>query len=266
MEITVEIRVADECWVALALLHRQRPERESFSPREVLDLVKEERAGPELRAGVQPHIYLHNVANIPPNSAKYRMFYRLGNGTLRLFRPGDDFDAARSGKTKPQGSELPSAYQSLLRWYEDEYCKPRPAGNVIDPVLQMRGIGKEVWADEGADAFVARERDGWVEREHGGHEPTSYRLAQRVWSRIVQNQGQEFRTRSGLPFTYKIEGNTGIWFYREGKRINKRLSRGDLEKALSRCPLADTTEISDCFDPAYLFGLLTDARIRETDW
>jgi hypothetical protein len=27
-----------------------------------------------------------------------------------------------------------------------------------DPVLQMRGVGKEIWADEGGDGFVARER------------------------------------------------------------------------------------------------------------
>jgi hypothetical protein len=27
-----------------------------------------------------------------------------------------------------------------------------------DPVLQMWGVGKEIWAPEGGDAFIARER------------------------------------------------------------------------------------------------------------
>lgn len=30
-----------------------------------------------------------------------------------------------------------------------------------DPVLAMRGVGKEIWADEGGDSFVARERAAW---------------------------------------------------------------------------------------------------------
>jgi hypothetical protein len=87
-----------------------------------------------------------------------------------------------------------------------------------------------------------------------------------VWNRVVAHQGEDFRTRTGKMFTYAGEGNTGIWFFRDGKRINKRLWRGDLEKAVSRCPLANTTDISDCFDPAYLFALLMDQRIRANDW
>ena len=71
------IRVADEAWLALALLHREHAEKDSFSAKEILDRVKAEGAHPELRPGVQVHIYLHNVANAEPNSAKYRMFYRL---------------------------------------------------------------------------------------------------------------------------------------------------------------------------------------------
>ena len=161
-----QILVADECWVALALLHRSHPERSSFSPREIVERLRLERAYPELRPGVQPHIYLHNVANLPPNSAKYRMFYRLPDGALRLFRPGDDSHSARSGKTKPDRSDLPSQYHELLDWYERDYSSA--AGRLdpsTDPVLAMRGTGKEIWADEGADAFVARLREGWDEGE-----------------------------------------------------------------------------------------------------
>jgi hypothetical protein len=30
-----------------------------------------------------------------------------------------------------------------------------------DPVLSMVGVGKEIWADVGGDAFVASERAAW---------------------------------------------------------------------------------------------------------
>jgi hypothetical protein len=158
------IRVADECWVALALLHREHPDRLSFSPGEVYDRLKEEVAHPEVRPGVKPHIYLHNVANRPPNSARYRLFYRLEDDTLRLFRPGDECDPTRNGKTKPERSDLPEKYRPLLDWYEKEYCSDRgSSGEDSDPVLQMWGVGKEIWADEGGDAFIERERKSWGE-------------------------------------------------------------------------------------------------------
>jgi hypothetical protein len=167
-----EILVADECWVALALLHREHPERTSFTPRQILDRLKQERAHAGLRPGVQTHIYLHNVANIPPNSAKYRMFYRLEDATLRLYRPGDDFDAARTGKAVPQRSELPQRYHELLDWYENEYCRlGSPEDEKCDPILQMLGVGREIWREEGGDAFVTRERASWEREGKPPHDP-----------------------------------------------------------------------------------------------
>ena len=32
-----------------------------------------------------------------------------------------------------------------------------------DPVLQMRGLGKEIWADTNADDYVANLRAGWCD-------------------------------------------------------------------------------------------------------
>ena len=32
---------------------------------------------------------------------------------------------------------------------------------VDDPILTLRGMGKETWADEDADAYVERLRQGW---------------------------------------------------------------------------------------------------------
>ena len=51
------IRVADEAWLSLALLQYEHLDRDSFSAKEILDRVKAEQANPELRPGIQVHIY-----------------------------------------------------------------------------------------------------------------------------------------------------------------------------------------------------------------
>jgi hypothetical protein len=160
------IRVADEAWVGLALLHREHPNRESFSAREILDRVKAESLTPELRPGVQVHIYLHNVANVEPNSARYRMFWKLPDDTYRLFGPGDYAHALRKGKTKPDRNELPERYRYLLDWYEQQYCaKAGASKEEDDPVLQMAGVGKEIWAGVDADEYVQGLRSNWFGEE-----------------------------------------------------------------------------------------------------
>ena len=159
------ILLADECWVSLALLHRSHPERCSFSAREISDRLKLEKACPETRAGVQAHIYQHNVANVEPSSARYRLFCRLPDRTYRLFRPGDDFHPARKGKTAPAREDLPEAYHYLLDWYREEYCGGAAQPAQTDPLLQLRGVGKEAWAAlGGGDTFLASERAGWYDK------------------------------------------------------------------------------------------------------
>lgn len=160
------IRVADEAWLGLALLHREQPEKESFSAREILDRVKAERATLELRPGVQVHIYLHNVANVEPNSARYRMFWKLPGDTYRLIRPGDKAHPSRKGKMLPDRGELPQPYHYLLDWYEHEYCRrARVKKEEDDPILKMRGVGKEIWADTDADEYVRSLRSNWYGKD-----------------------------------------------------------------------------------------------------
>jgi len=161
-KIKSPILVADEAWLGLALLHREHPERESFRTREILDRVKTEKASPELRPGVQVHISLHNVANVPPNPAPYRMFWKLADDTYRLFRPGDHAHTLRRGKTKPDREALPEQYHYLLDWYESEYWgKAKDMKEEDDPILQMRGVGKEIWACTDPDEYVRNLRSNW---------------------------------------------------------------------------------------------------------
>lgn len=253
------VLVADEVWVALAMLHQRHSQRLSFSAKEILDQVKAEGAYPDLRAGVQAHIYLHNVANVEPNSARYRMSYKLDDDTYRLYRSGDAAHPLRKGKMAPERKELPQKYHHLLDWYEQEYCggnEPKKTGESWFD--QMWGLGKEIWTGVDADEYVASLRADW--------EPVAESREASAWQRIKDHQGEEFRTVRGLPFTYGVEGDSGVWFFRDGHKVPKRLARSDVVKAVRRCPLENTVDIRDCFDPSYLFALLMDQRIRDGNW
>jgi hypothetical protein len=130
----------------------------------------------------------------------------------------------------------------------------------------MLGIGKQLWKHEPGDRFIERLRSeelppssrGWLDAP--AENPT-----ESVWRRIRSHQGEEFKTATRLPFTYAVE-RAGIWFFRDGRRINRKLTRTQVEKAITRCPLTSTTEIKDLMDYPYLFALLMDARIRREAW
>ena len=248
------LKVADECWVALANLHRSNPLRESFRPTEILGRVKADSQTP-VRPGVQPHIAVHNVANAAPNPAQYRMFYKLASGELRLFRAGDIAHPQRKGKIRPVIEDLPPDMHNLIDWYDTVYSRQVPVKPEEDPVLAMIGVGEELWKKEDGDTFIRRLRD---ERNWQAAELSN--TADELWSRLVKHQGEYFVTITGKKFRYEVDGN-GVWFERDGRRINRRLGRKDFDKAASRLPLRTTTDIKDCSAPAFLYGVLTDSRI-----
>lgn len=157
-----DIKVADEVWIATALLHRESPERADFAVGEIVDRARREGLTPELRPGVYVHAVQHCVANRPPKPGRYRMLVETGPNRRRLFRPGDPVDEGRRGaKSTPSRGAIPSKYHALLDWYETEYA-PRPAlAPEDDPLLGLRGSGRELWAEEHADEYVRRLREGW---------------------------------------------------------------------------------------------------------
>jgi len=67
----------------------------------------------------------------------------------------------------PKRDEIPATYHPLLDWYEEWY-RQRAASTVVDwehdPLIQLIGSGKHIWADEHADEYVNRLRDDseWV--------------------------------------------------------------------------------------------------------
>ncbi len=161
-QILVKVKVADEVWIATALLHREHPEAPDFLIEEIVDRARRERLHESLRPGVYVHVVLHCVANRPPNPGRYRMLFETTEGRRRLYRKGDVYHPAREGsKITPEPEDIPAEYGELLNWYR-EWSEQSAANSVeIDPLLALRGSGKHIWADEHADEYVNRLRDDW---------------------------------------------------------------------------------------------------------
>src|ERR1700761_5660341 len=111
------VKVADEVWLATALLHRENPSRSDFTLDEIVARATKEAVADELRPGVYVHAALHCVANRPPNPGRYRMLYETRPKHRRLFRVGDHYDLRREGsKITPEPDEIPAGYEGLLKW------------------------------------------------------------------------------------------------------------------------------------------------------
>ena len=91
------------------------------------------------------------------------MLFETTLGRRRLFRLGDAPHADRlNGKITPARGDIPARYEDLLRWYEG-WSKQAHEGETDeeDPLLSLRGSGRHLWADEHADEYVRRLREGW---------------------------------------------------------------------------------------------------------
>ena len=156
------LKVADEVWIATALLHRENPSRDDFKIQEIVERAAKEAVTGGLRPGVYVHALQHCVANRPPNPGRYRMLFSTEKNTRRLFRPGDAYHPAREGsKVVPAKEEVPAEYHHLVDWYLGEYAARRPNAETTDPILQLLGLGKEIWKGEDPDTYVRRLRQGW---------------------------------------------------------------------------------------------------------
>jgi hypothetical protein len=157
-----ELKVADEVWISTALLHREHIDRFDFSLEEIKKRASREAHGEPLRPGVYVHIVQHCVANRPPNRGRYRMLVETASGRRRLFRQGDSYHPQREGaKTTPKPEDLPEEYRSLLDWYREWNQGTAEARIENDPLLALYGSGEDLWADEHADEYVRRLREGW---------------------------------------------------------------------------------------------------------
>src|SRR5438105_9511483 len=75
-----QLKVADEVWIATALLHREHPEAADFSIEEIVERVRKEGLHETMRPGIYVHVVQHCVANRPPNPGRYRMLFETAGG------------------------------------------------------------------------------------------------------------------------------------------------------------------------------------------
>jgi len=160
--VASEVKVADEVWIATALLHKEHPDQLDFSVEEVVKRARREGLTESLRPGVYQHAQRHCVANRSPKPNSYRMLFETAPGRRRLFRPGDPYDQRREGaKIVPKLDDMPEQYRFLLNWYA-EWSKSQPAQERrFEGLLKLFGSGRDLWANEHADEYVNRLREGW---------------------------------------------------------------------------------------------------------
>lgn len=160
--VKADLKVADEVWIATALLHREHPAQTDFSVEEIVDRAVKESLSPRKRPGVYVHVVQHCVANRPPNPGRYRMLFETAAGRRRLFRKGDPYHPAREGaKVTPSTEEMPYGYSGLLSWYQDWASESAKSAFINDPLLSLAGSGAHLWRDEPSDEYVRRLREGW---------------------------------------------------------------------------------------------------------
>jgi len=157
-----ELKVADEVWIATALLHREHPSQSDFAVEEIVERARREKISDVLRPGVYIHAQMHCVANRPPSPGRYRMLFETRPGHRRLYCVADPFDTRRDGsKIVPVASDIPEKYRALLHWYQ-EWCKGRSGGSSrFAALLALEGSGKDLWGAENADEYINRLREEW---------------------------------------------------------------------------------------------------------
>lgn len=155
--VTADIKVADEVWIATALLHREHPSAADFSLKEIAQRLAREDIAGGVRPGVYPHISVHCVANRPPATGRYRMLFETARFRRRLFRNGDVPHPKRTGKTRPDPEDIPAEYQPLIDWYEREWNTVAQT----DPLLELAARHRGVWKGVRADDYVRSLREGF---------------------------------------------------------------------------------------------------------
>jgi hypothetical protein len=160
--VATQLKVADEAWIAVALLHREHPKAADFTVEQIVDRARREGLHVPVRPGLYVHVVQHCVGNRRPNPGRYRMLFETRAGHRRLFRQGDPSHPDREGaKITPQIEDIPEAYANLLVWYREWSRNAVEKALKNDPLLSLRGSGKHLWADEHADEYVRRLREGW---------------------------------------------------------------------------------------------------------
>lgn len=83
-----------------------------------------------------------------------------------------------------------------------------------------------------------------------------------LWRRIKALERQDFKTKTGRPFTYTVSGDIF-----QPNRTKYNISKVDFAKALARVPFDGPGAVKDLVrGPSYLWAVLHDRRVRRSDW
>ena len=88
-----------------------------------------------------------------------------------------------------------------------------------------------------------------------------------VWKRILQNEGEVFKTKRGVSFTYTVKEDMIIPHPEEPtKRFYSdevmRFKKTHVEKAITKIPIKSYNELVNILSiPIWLYAILTDTRI-----
>jgi hypothetical protein len=156
------ITCAAEVFLATCLLHRENPEREDFTVKEIVERVRRENLHGSLRPGTQVHASIHCVANRRPNPLAHSMLYATGKSTRRLLRQGDEIHPERNAKHWPEPWKVPEEYRYLIEYAKGEYARGEVSSEPKrHPLLQLVGLGAEIWKGVDADEYIRELREGW---------------------------------------------------------------------------------------------------------
>ena len=109
-------------WLATALLHRDNPQSDAFSAKEIFYKVKELDLLSVSDSTINMHITSHCVASGKESPDRHRKLTRVRAGWYRLFKEGDSFHETRStGQTAPLTGMLPLRFKDVIDWYNREY-------------------------------------------------------------------------------------------------------------------------------------------------
>jgi hypothetical protein len=79
-----------------------------------------------------------------------------------------------------------------------------------------------------------------------------------IWQRIVAVAGQQFKTASGLLFTFDVKGNV-----LRPSRTKYNLPRSDFEKASQLLPFTTRSKLNRAIrGPSYVIAILSDPRVQ----
>lgn len=83
-----------------------------------------------------------------------------------------------------------------------------------------------------------------------------------VWVRIQKRAGETFLTKTGIRFTYSVDGDRLL-----PNRTSYSLSKRDFMKAYPLAPVKGPSEIASMVrGSSYVWAVLHDARISQRAW